>query len=238
MSKKYKHIGIESERLLKLTQKDVAGMNEAEYRETLTTLVRTIEKDNSKACEGITGGVVKKLRSKLEYFKEHRHETDISGGIKDVRRQDWEINHIRIKAFIRNYLIEKRGMPSVTTISNELNISRVTVYEHLNEGISGEFYAEKMKEIEYMTLDILQLLYLKLIEGNVMAGKIWLDYVSKIQQGTSNIRQQNNYLQVNNLVLDHSTMEQLPEDDRRRIGDIQQELQRIISKQHRHANNL
>lgn len=224
--------------LLKLTQDDVSGMNDAEYMTTLEDLVRTIEKDNYNGHDGISGKTVKKLRSKLQYFKEHRYEANISGGIKDVRRQDWEINHFRIKVFIRNHLLEKRGMPSVTTISSDLNISRVTVYEHLNEGISGEFYAEKMKEMEYMTLDILQLLYLKLIEGNVMAGKIWLDYMSRMQQSTSNIREQNNYLQVNNMIVDHSTMAQLPEDDRRRIGDIHQELQRIINKQQEYANNL
>jgi len=224
--------------LLALTKEGVTSMSRSEYMNTLEDLIRTIEKDNSKSSDGITGGTVKKLRSKLEYFSGHEHEGSISGGVKDMRRQDWEINHIRIKSFIRNYLIENRGMPSVTTISSELGISRVTVYEHLNEGINGEFYAEKMKEMQYMTLDILQLLYLKLIEGNVMAGKIWLDYMSRMQQNTSNIREQNNYLQVNNMILDHSTVATLPEDDRRRIGAIHQELQTIINKQQAYANNL
>jgi len=224
--------------LLKLTQADVSAMGGTEYMETLEDLIRTIEKDSYTGKDGIQGGTAKKLRGILKLFEGHRQEANIGGGVKDARRQDWEINHIRIKAFVRNYLIAKRCMPTVTTIASELNISRVTVYEHLNEGIRGEFYAEKLKEMEYMTLDILQLLYLKMIEGNVMAGKIWLDYMAKMQHGAGNVRQQNNYLQVNNLILDHSTMAQLPEDDRRRIGDIHQELQAIINKQQGHGNNL
>lgn len=234
MSKEYKQTGPEAERLLKLTPEDVAGMNEKEYIETLTTLVRTIEADSSKG----SGNVTKALRSKLEYFSGHSREERISGGIKDLRRQDWENNHSRIKAFIRNYLIEKKGMPQVTDISNALNLSRVTVYEHLNEGIANEFYAEKFKQMEYMTLDILQLLYMRLMEGNVMAGKVWLDYVSKMQQGGYNVRQQNNYLQVNNMILDQSRLAELPEEDRQRIGDIYQELQGIITKQQKHADSL
>ena len=233
--KKRKPKGVKD--LLKLTQADVSGMCDDEFKDTLADIIDIINHDNSDN-DGPGGNVVNKLRNKLTYFKSHRQNDNILGGIQDVRRQDWEINHIRIKAFIRNYLIENKGMPSISEISKRINVSRVTVYEHLNEGICGEFYTEKMKEMQYMTLDILQLLYLKLIQGNVMAGKIWLDYMGKMQQGPGNIRQQNNYLQVNNLILDHSTMEQLPEDDRRRIGDIHQELQAIINKQKTYANNI
>jgi hypothetical protein len=216
--------------LLKLTPAAISAMEQTEYMETLEDVIRAIERDSYTGKDGIPGGIAKKLRGILKLFEGHQQETDIGGGVMEARRQDWEINHIRIKAFIRNYLIENRSMPTVTIIARDLNISRVTVYEHLGEGIRGEFYAEKLKEMEYMTLDILQLLYLKLIDGNVIAGKIWLDYMAKMQQGAGNVRQQNNYLQVNSITLNEEQVKQLPEPAQQKISSLTAQLREIISE--------
>ena len=216
--------------LLKLTPEDISAMKSREYMETLEDVIRAIEKESYTGKNGISGRKAKILRGKLKLFEGHPREAEIGGGVIDVRRQDWEINHLRIKAFIRNYLIENRSMPTVSTIARDLNISRVTVYEHLGEGIRGEFYAEKLKEMEYMTLDILQLLYLKLIDGNVIAGKIWLDYMAKMQQGAGNVRQQNNYLQVNSVTLNEEQVKQLPEPAQQKISSLTAQLREIISK--------
>lgn len=208
--------------IIGLTDEQLAAMSPNEYANTLKTLChQVVEKE--KANQTVT---VRKLKDKLSMLEKHPAAKNIAGGIQDIRRQDWEINHTRIKAYIRNHLIEYKSVPNVTDISNAVGLSRQTVYEHINEGVTNEFYQEHLRQLEYLTVDILQLLYLRLLEGNTMAGKVYLDYVSKVRS----IRQQNNYIQVNNLVLDEQKMNMLPEDDKMRIDCLSDELRKIITK--------
>lgn len=213
--------------ILELTEEKLLAMDQDQYISALQSLVDhlPVEEKAGRSC------TVKQLKQKLDLFAKHPFSSKIAGGIHDLKRQDWEINHTKIKAFMRNWLLENRSVPAVATIAKELELSRQTVYEHLNEGMTNEFYQERMKHMEYLTLDILQLLYQRLLDGNAVAGKIYLEYMMKMQQQQqTNIRQQNNYLQVNNLVLDEQRMKLLPDDDRLRVNSISAELRQIVTK--------
>jgi hypothetical protein len=100
----------------------------------------------------------------------------------------------------------------------------VSVFHHLEAGLAGGFMQEHLKMYESLTVDVLQLLYMQALEGSPAAAKIYIDSVLKISQlnqapGTT-IRQQNNYVQVNNTRIDEMTINQLPDTAREQIEAI------------------
>ena len=213
-----------AKQLTQLTAEDVQAMTADGKFDAVKAIIGEMEK----ADEDGRGKDRATLYSKLDLFDLPNDDSYLVGGIQDIRRQDWQRNHIRIKAYIRNHLLEHKGLPHITKIAEDLKLCRQTVYEHINEASSSPFFREQLKQMEYMTLDILELLYLYCSQGNVMAGKVYLDYIQKAHQ--TQIRQQNNYLQINNLTINEEQVRRLPTDDRMRVNRISAELKEIVTK--------
>lgn len=147
--------------------------------------------------------------------------TLVQGGAEDLRRQDWENNHSSILGSIHNYVLNNYSFPTVNTIAKDTKLSRQTVHAHLKEGIANKFYQERLKTWEYLTDAILKNLYKESINGNVAASKVLLDNIYRLgQPPAQHIRQQNNYLQINNTKVDEVVIAELPDDARRQIVDI------------------
>lgn len=204
---------------LALKKDDIQQLeHEGQYEETFNGLIRAI-----KYAEQHAPGRVESLREKIDWFDQPGLPKPV-GGVKDIKRQDWENNNQSIKAAIRNQIIEKRGFPHINTIAEKTKLSRVTVYKHLEAGLAGDFMDEHLKMYEYLTIDLFQLLYMQAIEGSPAAAKVYIDSMLKVQQMRNppapTIRQQNNYVQVNNTRIDELTINQLPDTARVQIEQI------------------
>jgi predicted DNA-binding protein YlxM (UPF0122 family) len=164
-------------------------------------------------------GTVKRIKEKIHLLIEKY--TPLEGGLKDYKRQDWEVNHYKISSCIHNHVLNNNSFPAINTIAQNTGLSRQTIYEHLKTGIAGEFYQEKLKIWESLTDNIYKNLYYQAINGNVQASKILLDniYRSSTTPAT-NIREQNNYIQINNTKIDELTIAELPDVAKDKIIDI------------------
>lgn len=141
---------------------------------------------------------------------------------KDLRRQDWENNHATILSAIHNYVLNNNSFPTVNALAKETELSRQTIHEHLREGLAGEFYQEKLKTWETLTDNIFKNLYYQAIQnGSVAASKVLLEHIHRITQPpANNIKQQTNYIQINNTKIDEVTIAELPDGARAQIIDI------------------
>ena len=147
----------------------------------------------------------------------------LEGDGEDIRRQDWDNNHMCITNAIRCYLLNDNysHLPTLDTIAKTTKLSRQTVNKHLRAGIANQFHQERIKYYECLTTDIFTKLYKLCLKGNVAAGKVFLENIYKpTQQPATNIKQQNNYLQINNTRIDEVTVNELPESARQQIENI------------------
>lgn len=198
--------------IARLTEEKVKALTNEERFETLQLAVKSIREEE----EAGQYDNVKALLDKLELICSH---TSVIGGAEDMRRQIWEDNHSRILATIHNFVIEHNRMPGINEIGRQCKLSRQTVHEHLRDGIAGRYYQEQLKRMEYLTDSVLKTLYNLAIKGNVAASKVFLDNVLKSTQPTT-IRQQTNYVQVNNTKIDEVLISELPATARLQIEDI------------------
>jgi DNA-binding transcriptional ArsR family regulator len=204
------------EELEKLTESEIAAIPNDKYESIFKIYQDAITKAEAEGCNSRAN----RLRDKVDLFVAF---VGVEGGATDVRRQDWDLHHQRIVSCIRNYLLEDNygHLPSCTTIAQKTKLSRQTVSNHLKEGISNKFYQEGFKHLEYLTNDVLGKLYKMAIQGNVSAARVFLDSTLKAAQTPpANIKQQNNYLQINNTRIDEVTVNELPEAARIEIESI------------------
>lgn len=141
-----------------------------------------------------------------------------------TRHEIWETNHNCITAAIGNLMQEKRRMPSVTEIARETDLSRQTVYKHLKEYKTSPIYLEQMQKFEFMTHKVLTNLFIYAVNGDVAAAKAYLSAVGmngQGQGGSTLIQQQNNFVQINGMIIKQETIQQLNETQ-------VQEIERII----------
>lgn len=202
------------EAIIALKEEEIKQMDTEETFKVMRQLFERIAEEEEKN-EGVRA---KNLRDKLPELCKFKRTY---GGLEDLRRQDWEQNHSRILSAIHNLVNEHYGFPTINAIAVKAQLSRVTVYEHLKQGIGGQFYQERLNTWEYLTDGILKNLYKESIDGNVAASKVLLDNIYRLKQPpVTNIKQQNNYLQINNTRIDEVTISELPDEARLQIENI------------------
>lgn len=137
----------------------------------------------------------------------------------DIRNTTYETNHSIITSYIHNYLLEFRTFPTMTTISNETNLSRQTIYNHLHNGFLNTNNKLIKGKNEIMSINALQKLYLIGIEDrNPTALKHFIQLSGLT--ANNNTMQVNNYIQINNLKISNEDIQRLPFEDILQIENI------------------
>lgn len=137
----------------------------------------------------------------------------------DLRNQVWEINHQIIVGFIHNFIRENNRMPTKTEISSEVKLSRQTITKHIKEFEKSEFAEEQMRKFKLLKPQIMTSLYRIGVDyGNVKALKVLLDVIDR--SGCNQTYIENNFIQINNFILDQKQIENLSEEERRGILSI------------------
>ncbi len=142
--------------------------------------------------------------------------------VKVLRRERWYANEAFINTFINNSLFDSRILPSVSQIAMGTGLSRMTVHKHLQERRNSEYYSEKTEMLRGMTDTVLAELYkIGIRQGNVKALNAFLNFVSPTRSPQpSQSNTQNNYIQINGMILSQENIKQLNPEQLQTIENI------------------
>jgi len=166
----------------------------------------------------------------LHYWYEQIYpEKDFPDIIPHYRRMRWQINKEKIERAIRKHILDYNRLPSNNEIESRTGLSRQTVYKHIKEGTGADYYTEDFNQLKLLRTSVLSSLYtIGLEDRNVKALKVFLDYTGGAPNTTpTTIKQQNNYLQINNTRIDEVTVNSLPEEARLQIEGIIKQYQTV-----------
>jgi hypothetical protein len=164
-------------------------------------------------------GDVDRYFNRLTKLKEIQND---EAGLYYIKRERWYSNESLISVFITNSLVKTRIMPSVTDIAIGTGLSRVTIQKHLKERRTDQHYNEQNEMLQGMTHTVLAHLYRIGIEDrNVKALNAFLNHFSPSRStSTSQSNTQNNYIQINGMILSQENVKLLPADQLKTIEDI------------------
>ncbi|MBP9933020.1 MAG: hypothetical protein KBF25_04955 [Chitinophagaceae bacterium] len=125
-----------------------------------------------------------------------------------MRNHSWQRNHLKIIACMSKLLQEKNRMPTNTELAAESRLSEETIYKHLREFKNHDLFIHETDKFEFMVHRILATVFNFGVQGDIRACKVFLDY-HKRGTGTTYIKDQNNYIQINGTVLSQETIKHL-----------------------------
>lgn len=135
------------------------------------------------------------------------------------RRDAGQGNRFKVISALHKGIIEENRILTPNELTQRTGLSRKTIHKHLKQGVGAELYQEELEAYKLMSLKALNALYkIGMMNNDVKALRAFLDYTGGA--GPRTIRQQNNYLQVNNTRIDAVTIEALPEAARQQIEEI------------------
>lgn len=128
----------------------------------------------------------------------------------ETKSQFWENNHIQITCAIANLMQEYGRMPSATEIAAQAKLSRQTVHKHLKEFTVHPVYLEQIDQFKFMASKVLAKVYKFAVNGDMTAAKLYFKVIGMLENEGSNprtrIESQNNYIQINGVVLSQQTI--------------------------------
>jgi len=132
----------------------------------------------------------------------------------EIKKDIWEINHQKVVNAISTHLTEYGCLPTQTTLAKQTGLSRQSIAMHLKEYRSQPAFADHLEQLKLMKIMVLERVLAQAVSGDLKAAKMFIDTVDKTEERpsptTSNtIKQQNNYIQVNGLVISEEKLGQL-----------------------------
>lgn len=129
----------------------------------------------------------------------------------DTKNQLWESNHINITYAISTLMQELGRMPSKNEIANKAELSRQTVYKHMKDYACHPQYFLQMDQFRFMGAKVLARVFHFAVEGDMRAAKLYFDLIGMNGQNANNtlIQNQNNYIQINGVVLSQENIKRL-----------------------------
>lgn len=194
--------------------------------ENFTEFKKNYPDDYEQSINWITEKINEAIRENKEidkYF--NRIENALSllelddNKIKIAKRERWRVNEGKIKNCIHLEITQSGSLPSVTEISENTGLSRVTISKHLTENNLSEFKNEQMESFKILNTNVLQMIYrIGMKNNDVKALKIFFQLTGGNIQTETVIN--NNYIQVNNTKINNAIINQLPNESREAIEKI------------------
>jgi hypothetical protein len=190
--------------LKQINKTDIQPLSEAEKRRF----------DNVLSCHlsKLTGVKRDEFLNKIE---------DITSN--DTKNQLWESNHIVILNTISIFMQDYARMPSVVEIATKTGLSRQTVNKHLDNFKQHPLHKQQIERFRLMSSTVLAKVYQHAMSGNIKASRLYFDVMGMLDnKNNSNnlIENQNNYIQINGMVLSQESIKQLNPDQLNTIASI------------------
>ena len=145
------------------------------------------------------------------------------------RNEIWERNHYCILNVISWQTIQHKQIPTIKEIVEETGLSRVTVLKHLKEYYDSDTFKEKQNAFKFLREKLMAKIYSFAYDGNMRAAKIFMDVTSD-KPLLSIQNQQNNYIQINGLVITQEQIKSLPADKLQKIQEMIDEKKPDLKK--------
>lgn len=129
-----------------------------------------------------------------------------------TKNQLWESNHNQITYAISTLMQEYGRMPTKTEIATKTELSRQTIHKHLKEYMSHPQYLQQIEQFRFMTTKVLARVFQFAVNGDIGAAKLYFNVIGNLNGQLSNntlIQNQNNYIQINGMVLSQETIKRL-----------------------------
>jgi hypothetical protein len=154
---------------------------------------------------------------------------------KILNEDIWEANHSMILSTIAGFVRQYGLIPSAARIARQTGISRKTVTKHLKEYKQGRQEEEQQAQHSIMKDAVIGRILSQALDGDLKAAKLYLSTFSEAGASENNsqphsniVNQQNNFLQINGVVVSQETLKQLPPEQMQQLESI---LTSVSSKQ-------
>jgi hypothetical protein len=132
----------------------------------------------------------------------------------ETKRQVWEQNHLKIVLAIQQNIQKYGTMPTRTQLAEETGISRKSIQHHVKEYEKNTNYADQQQQHKFMGSQLLSIVLKKAMGGDMGAAKLYFSMISPkaetpVTGKRTLVQNQNNYIQVNNTVLNQEKLNQL-----------------------------
>lgn len=136
----------------------------------------------------------------------------------DFCNQTFEMNHVKIVSFIRKFLMQYGSFPQVSLIAENTELSRTTIYKHLEQFDRDSYRKIEARKIQIMRDSILGKLYFEALNNNnTKAAGLYLKYT---QSADDPLQTTTNYIQINSIQLTQDAIEELPSESICEIEEI------------------
>ena len=163
------------------------------------------------------------LNKKLKTAKDVELDTfvDQIGPIIDADHI-WEMNHSRITIAIQEFIEKTGSVPAKSQLAQATGLSRPTIHKHLRSFAANPAYQERTESFNIMNQEVLGRVLLKALQGDMAAAKLYLHANTTKQAAGKDIviNNQNNYIQINNTVLNQEVIQKLKPEQLQKIEDI------------------
>ncbi len=131
--------------------------------------------------------------------------------ISPISKSDiWERNHLMVSKAIADHMQRYGIMPTQNTIAQETGLSRQTVAKHIASHSSKPEFIEETERFKFMSHTLLANVFRFASNGDMRAARIYFEMVGAIsKQQNDTVNTQNNYIQINNTILNQETLKQL-----------------------------
>lgn len=147
----------------------------------------------------------------------------------EFKNQIWENNHQLITCAIANLMNEYGRMPTQREIVDKTDLSRQTIHNHLKEYANHALYKAEVEQFRFMASKVLAKMFHFAVNGDTGAAKIYLKAVGLLNEANPNttIQNQNNFVQINGMVIKQETLMQLSPEQINTIENILKESSEI-----------
>ncbi len=132
----------------------------------------------------------------------------------ETKRQVWEQNHLKIVLAIQQNIQKYGTMPTRTQLAEETGISRKSIQHHIKEYEKNANYLAQKEQYKFMGNQLLTAMLRKGLGGDVGAAKLVFNIITPKTETPATgsrtlVQNQNNYIQINNTVLNQEKLNQL-----------------------------
>jgi DNA-binding phage protein len=180
---------------------------------TIANLVRGLNEAYKSNNGREVDNAIQQLLEYLEQTVTKEHSVYV-----EMKNYTWQRNHLKIIATICTLMQTLNRMPSNTEISQNAGLSEETIYKHLREFKANELYTHEAQKFQLMVHKVLTTVHNLAVQGDIRACKVFLDYHTPSTNKTK--IEQTNYVQINNLKITPTEIEQLPIETLTKIEDL------------------
>ena len=132
----------------------------------------------------------------------------------------WEFNHSKIAVIVERYIKENGAIPSVASIAYDTKLSRKTVSKHLAAFTGSTALKDKKNAMAIVMMQVMGKVSQQALRGDLKAARLYYDMANTPQKPESPASKQNNYIQINNTLLNQQIIQLLEPEQLAQIEQI------------------